>query len=433
MKLPESDHHCPSQHEAWSHLLAWLPPERELERWARETGALRRRRGVKAAAALLRVLLSYACSPLSLRGTSEWAQDSAWARLSKTALRRRLQQSGPWLKRVLDDILSRPVDASRVAGMRVWLADGTRLVPRGVKNRGWCAHTLLDPWTAQTSQLDLTDRHGGEHLGRFRFAENDLVIADAGFAHRRGLVTVARQQAYFLVRSNWCNVPLQTRHGRDFDLFKAVEPLKPGQVAEFEVQTRGEKDQDLPALPVRLLVYRKTDDAAHLTRRKAEREARRKKRTVAPQTLAACHFVFLLTNVPTDKLDTDTLCELYRLRWQIELGFKRWKSLLALDSFHTVQDDSVRATLTAKLLGAVMVERIVAAADVGDALWKGTQQVGEAFRQALLGERAVSNILSGHAKMFKSESLKKAPRQRVRFLQKLANTLESRELAGVPA
>ena len=131
MKRPETDDRCPCQHEAWNYIRALLPTDCELERWARKKGALRRKRGVEAAAALLRMLLSYACCSLSLRETSEWAQESAWGRLDKSALRERPRKATPWLEHLLDDLLARPFGTSRrVAGMRVVLADGTRVTRR---------------------------------------------------------------------------------------------------------------------------------------------------------------------------------------------------------------------------------------------------------------------------------------------------------------
>lgn len=433
MKLPEADDRCPSQHEAWSHIRALLPTDRELERWAREKGALRRRRGVEAAAALLRVLLSYACCSLSLRGTSEWAQDSAWARLNKSAVRQRLLKATPWLEHLLAGLLARPVGPEqRLAGLRVVLADGTRVTPPGVRGAGWCIHTLYEPWTSQTVGLQLTDRSGGEHLGRFALKADDLVIADAGFAHRRGLRDVAEAGAFFLVRTNWCNLPFETRHGRPFDLLAAFEHLQEGQCAEAEVLVRADKDNGIPALPIRLLAYRKSEEATQAAQRKAEAEARRKKRKVDPRTLEACRYVLLVSNVPQDKLATTVLLELYRLRWQIELAFKRWKSLLALDSLNVRSIRSVQATLTAKLLGALLVERLAASKKAGEAIWEVTRKIGRAFRHAILGEQAVVSIL-GIPVVSKVTKPEQRERQRPALLAHLAMQLESHERIALAA
>ncbi|MFN3430600.1 MAG: IS4 family transposase [Candidatus Sericytochromatia bacterium] len=433
MKLPETENQSPYQREAWSQIRALLPLDPELERLAREKGALCRRRGVKAAEVLLRVLLFYGCCKTSLRGLCEWARDSGWGRFTRNALRQRLQNAAPWLQHLLDWVLSQRAPSCLVSGLKVVLVDGTRLSPPGTKGTGWCAHTLLDPLLGQTLQLELTDRKGGEHLRRFRFRAGELVIADSGYAHRRGLAHVVTSQAQFLVRTNWCNLPFETRHGRTFDLFAATEHLVEHQCAEFAVRIQADKDHGLAALPCRLLVYRKSEEAAEAARKKVRAEAKRKKRTPDKRTLEACQYVLLVTNVERWRLDAEELLELYRLRWQIELGFKRWKSLLHLDEMTVRQSDSVRATLTAKLLGAVLVESIVSKRAQGKKLWSLTREVGDAFQQALKGESAVAAILQGRRSVPDSERDPKRIPQREGLLGQEPAYLKSRLRQSVPA
>lgn len=434
MKTLEIDDRRPYQREAWSYIRALLPPDPELERWAREMGALRRRRGVKAAAALLRILLSYACCTFSLKGTSEWAQDSDWAqKLNKNALRQRLLKAAPWLQHLLDWVVGQRTSPRDVAGYRVVLADGTRIAPPGSKGASWCAHSLLEPWTGQTLQLQLTDPSGGEHLGRFQLAANDLVVADAGYAHRRGLTAAAEQGAAFLVRMNWSNLPLQTRHGRDFDLFKSIEHLKTEQTAEFKLRTKYDRKRDLPALPVRLLVYRKTEEEAERSRKRAMAEARKKKRKADPRTLLACQYIFLVTNVPSEKLSATELFSLYRLRWQVELAFKRWKSLMNVDELHARHPDSIRAVLTAKLLGAILVEAIAAAKGSGPDLWHRTRLAAHSFRHALLGEQGVRKSLDLAPAPRAVDSNRRRSNQPDRVARALRNRIRSREQLALTA
>jgi hypothetical protein len=65
-------------------------------------------------------------------------------------------------------------------------------------------------------------------------------------------------------------------------------------------------------------------------------------------------WTWLLTNLPRSKNDADTVAELYRLRWQIELVFKDWKSnanLHALESEHpSIVEGFIWASLCAAFL-----------------------------------------------------------------------------------
>ncbi|MFP5502340.1 MAG: IS4 family transposase [Candidatus Sericytochromatia bacterium] len=433
MKRPTPLDRSPSQREAWNHIRPLLPPDPELERLAREKGAICRRRGVKAAAALVRLLLSYACCTLSFEGVCEWAEDSGWASLSRNAFRNRLHRASPLLEHLLCLVLGKRSVSVSIAGRRVMLADGTRFSPPGTRGSGWCAHSLLDPWSGRTLQLELTDKRGGEHLRRFRFSAGDLVIADAGYAHRRGLAYMVEQGAEFLVRTNWCNLPFQRICGRPFDLFKAAGRLEEGQRMEFPLQIAADKDHGIPALPVRLLVYRKSQQATEAAQKKARAEARRTKRQINPRTLEACKYILLVTNVRTHQLDASRLLDLYRLRWQIELGFKRWKSLLRLDDLNVRHPRSVRATLTAKLLGAVLVEEIVDRQHTGEGLWQQTRRVGEAFRHALLGERAVSAVLTAPSCRHVPKTHASRPRQRTLLRDRLCAISQSPQPSPITA
>src|SRR6185312_10376797 len=76
----------------------------------------------------------------------------------------------------------------------------------------------------------------------------------------------------------------------------------------------------------------------------------------------AAAYVVLFTTVPTSRLNADLCLELYRLRWQVELLFKRWKSLCGLDRLPNHLDDTITAWLYAKVLLALLMQRMGASA-----------------------------------------------------------------------
>ncbi|WP_343075010.1 transposase [sulfur-oxidizing endosymbiont of Gigantopelta aegis] len=49
----------------------------------------------------------------------------------------------------------------------------------------------------------------------------------------------------------------------------------------------------------------------------------------------ANYFQYLTTNLPRDTFSPEHIIEAYRLRWQIELMFKEWKSFANLRTFVT--------------------------------------------------------------------------------------------------
>ena len=68
----------------------------------------------------------------------------------------------------------------------------------------------------------------------------------------------------------------------------------------------------------------------------------------------------LFTTFPRTGFDDADIMEWYRLRWQVELVFKRFKSLARLGHLPKHDDESARAWLYGKLLTALLTEKLIA-------------------------------------------------------------------------
>jgi IS4 transposase len=85
-------------------------------------------------------------------------------------------------------------------------------------------------------------------------------------------------------------------------------------------------------LSMRLVALRKPPAAAIAARRKARLQARKESRHASAGTLAAAEWVILVTSLSAAEFPSADILKLYRLRWRIELAFKRLKSLIGLRS-----------------------------------------------------------------------------------------------------
>ena len=93
-------------------------------------------------------------------------------------------------------------------------------------------------------------------------------------------------------------------------------------------------------------------------RRRARANAAKKGRQPQARTLALAEWVLIWTTLPPEVLSTATIMALYRVRWQIELVFKRLKSILNLDCLRARKDSTLAEVyLHGKLLYAWMVEK----------------------------------------------------------------------------
>jgi IS4 transposase len=219
-------------------------------------------------------------------------------------------------------------------------------------------HLDYDLGALAISEAQLTQVEGGESLFRFDFDPGEVVVADRGYAQRPGLAHVVAAGAHFIVRLNWMSVPLQQPKGGELHLLQELRALADAQVGVFALEIAPNPREQLPAIPVRLVAVRKSEEAAQDARKKALREAARKSHKLLPETLELANYVLILTSTTTAEFSPEEVLEIYRFRWQIELVFKRLKSLLQLDTLPAKDPQLARTFLFSKLLAALLLEEL---------------------------------------------------------------------------
>ena len=131
-------------------------------------------------------------------------------------------------------------------------------------------------------------------------------------------------------------------------------------------------------LPARLVAVRVPTTVAAERRRKLHVEARRKGQTVSQGRLAVADWSYYVTNVPVEQLTLREVLVLTRVRWQIELVFKRWKSLGQVDTWRSAKPWRILCEVYAKLIGLVLQHWVMltgAWANVNRSLWQATTTV----------------------------------------------------------
>jgi len=338
----------------WKYLLSMLPKGLDLAKTALECGALILPRVIRDPETLLRLVFAYACCRLSLQQTSLWAAGQNLVQMSRVALMNRLRQSSVWLGLLLKATLAERVGGLVAEGLRLRLVDATTVPIPGSRGTDWRVHVGFDLGSLSIDSLEVTGAEGGETYGRFAVQGREVLIGDRGYAHRRGLWFLVQSGAYFLLRLNWQNMPLQDLQGQPFDLFQALRQAGEEEAIEFSVQTA--PTRGIPAMPARLVVLRKSPQAAEEARRKLLKEAKKKGKKVNPRTLEAADYFFVLTSVPAEDLTAAQVLEVYRYRWQIEMTFKRLKEMLPLRQVPTKDPDLGKTYLYANLLAALLTE-----------------------------------------------------------------------------
>ncbi|EHD3450094.1 transposase, partial [Escherichia coli O152] len=109
----------------------------------------------------------------------------------------------------------------------------------------------------------------------------------------------------------------------------------------------------------RLIAVSLPPEKALISKTRLLSENRRKGRVVQAETLEAAGHVLLLTSLSEDEYSAEQVADCYRLRWQIELAFKRLKSLLHLDALRAKEPELAKAWIFANLLAAFLIDDII--------------------------------------------------------------------------
>ena len=344
----------------WPEVSARLPAYFDLEATARSRGAFTRARQIKDAKTLLRLALCYGGLGFSLRETCTWAEAGDIASLSGPSLLDRLCKAAPWLGDIVAALIAEQakVPAGRWAGYRLRALDGTSICEPGADGITWRLHVGYDLATGQVDQLELTDAHGAERLQRLTYRSGDVVLGDRGYAKPRDLRPVMDAGADFIVRTGWNSFRLLQANGDPFDLFAALTAQSE---QEGEVQVcihEGTQVRPLEPLTLRLAIRRKDPEQAQAEQKRLLQNAKKRGKQPDPRSLEAAKYILLLTSLPAAAFPPADILALYRFRWQIELAFKRFKSLAGLDLLPAKNPELARAWIYARLIVAIIAEQI---------------------------------------------------------------------------
>ena len=347
--------------EEWEILREWLPED--LDARARQHQFFQRQRGLTDGERWLRLILMHVAGGLSLEQTAVRARELGLARISGVALFKRLRKAEGWLQDLCQHLLA---EQQRRLGRSVWPSeyrvraiDATDIQEPGSTGTAWRVHYSIRLPELVCDHYELTDNTGGEKLGRFHFDKDELILADRGYSHRAGAAKVLDSGAALLLRWNPAVLPVQAAGAKEFDLLGALRRLPKRGAGQWKVQF----EYQGKTYPLRLCAIRKNRVAAERARRKVLRKAQLNGTQAQAQSLELAEYVLVLTSLRA-KFSASQVLQLYRCRWQVELAFKRLKSLLGAGHVPKSDDQSARAWMQAKILTALLLERLLLEAKI---------------------------------------------------------------------
>lgn len=339
----------------WEEIVQLFPAK--LEGQARQHRALTRRRGIRSAVGLLQLVLAYVVEDWSLREVGIWSLLHGVADISAVAILKRLRQSEGWLAQLVAHLLSQRLEQGQRQAVRLRLCDATTISRPGSQGTDWRVHVSYNLGEMQVDELTLTDAKGGEGLHHFTSSPGDIFVADRGYGYVNSLSQVLANGAC-VVRVRWTDLARYTHQDKPFAIIKWLRQTFTTPVAEAQAIAL-QLTTPQGTFPLRLVACPLPPAEVERAKLRIRRQAQKRQSEPKPETLLVAGFVLLVTNLPSEHWPAAQVCELYRHRWQVELYFKRLKSILHFDQLRARDPQLARTYLLGKLLVALLLDHFI--------------------------------------------------------------------------
>jgi len=213
----------------------------------------------------------------------------------------------------------------------------------------------MDIFTLETIEMKLTDYKEGEKLSQYsELQAKDIVVADRVYGTLKSIEYALSRGCDYVLRLKSNPFNLYDEFGGQIDIAERIKKMKQGAYAELNL--RYKKGKELQ--PIRLCIYRKTEKESTGSEKRAIKSNNSKvsdRKKLSGDQKFYCKYVIVATSMSECP---DKILALYRQRWQIELLFKRLKSIFSIDELPAKKDDSVKAWFYGKLLLAAICEAL---------------------------------------------------------------------------
>ena len=179
--------------------------------------------------------------------------------------------------------------------------------------------------------------------------KGDLILRDLGYAILSCFRAMQEAGAYFISKLNAIVVVYEKKGDRfvelDFDkLYLLMKKCKINRLDKFVFIGKKEK------FPVRLIIDLMPETEADKRIKKVNAHNKKKGFNTSEEYKARARFNLFITNIGEDVLGTGVIGKIYKLRWEVELIFKAWKSIFGIDNNEKMKYERLICLLNARLL-----------------------------------------------------------------------------------
>ena len=328
-----------------------------------EKKAIIRKRTIKNPLDLLRLILFYLSGNKSLIDVSQFALLIGIGKLSDVAFLKKFVQCRDWIQWMAKNILPNPIMHYKkpdwLAPYQVLAVDASDIVEKSAVKRLWRLHYAVDLFSLTCSQFQITERSAGESLKNFTFGKGCLVIADRAYGTIKSIEHCLKAGADFIIRVRNKAFNLYDKDGQKIvftDWLRTVGET----AAECTIYING---SDKKRIALRLCAIKKTEEDIEAEEKRLKRLESKKQRKYSGDTKFTHRYMFVITSLPAE-ISAEEILACYRLRWQVELVFKRLKSLLQLGNIPTKTKESGEVWISGKILLSLLTEKYLGDIDL---------------------------------------------------------------------
>ena len=319
------------------------------------TKAMIRRRDIKDPNDLMLLSLYHLLNGCSLMEVSAISKLTKIGDISDVAFMKRFQKCSNWFKWVIDNTVSDGLIEydipETLRGYRILATDASDVTEKGRAERYYRLHFALDIVKMHAAYYNITTQNVGESLRNFDFQKNDLVLADRIYSTPTGIEYCEGRNVQYVLRMRVNSFTVYDAENRKLDVCSIIGQNECGSFYGYikrENQTH----------KVRICYKRKDAEAIEATRKRLHRRESKNQCTISERTKSFNEYIVVVTSLP-DTISAKEILDLYRYRWQVELYFKRLKSILNYGELPKRTEASIFSWLNGKLMIALLIERML--------------------------------------------------------------------------
>jgi hypothetical protein len=326
------------------------------EQACRDMGAMRRGRVVKDPKQLLKLAAIHILNGSSLVEISAMAPLLGIGKLSDVAFMERFGKCKDWFVWMIDHLSSNGAVQYQkpdwLKNTRVLAVDATEITDKGRNHQAFRLHFALDLFQMHAVRHMLTGQEVGESLKNYALEPGDLVVADRAYGTLTSMSYCIDNKADFLLRFRSKACVIYDEDGKRIDILERLSALSDGEY--LDLTTYGISEGKVH-VPFRICAVRKDEDSCRATQKRLSRTQSKKQIEFSPETHEFNNFIVVATSLG-EEVPASRVLALYRCRWQVELYFKRLKTLLGFGQMPKRHKKSAEAWLNGKILFAMLIE-----------------------------------------------------------------------------